>query len=421
MMGAAKRFILTGSIILTLSNVAVRLLSYLFRVAMGRLLSPYEYGILNLALPLQFMIILLTSAGIAPSIAKFVSDAQGDRERLSRLTASVIYYYTIGGLLLGAIFFILARPIGALLFGDVNAILPLQLSALAMPFGIVVSVFTGIFQGMRKAHFMSGALLFEQVLRVVFAVLLVVLGFGAVGGIAGSTLGFILAIPFSIVLFKTLNLELGRRSYTVFKEVFWFSVPTSITALSSFLLAYADILLIGYFMSPGDVGIYSAASPASRLIFAFTMAFYAVLIPTVSEASAKGGKRAVKKYFKIALLSLSAVVLPATIFSLLFSKQIVTMLFTDVYSQAVPSFEILVVGAAFLSLFMTNSGIFQGLGKPGTPMKILLLFASVDILLNLILIPGYGIEGAAFATAFASIGAGLVSTALLAEYLYAAK
>ena len=416
-MGAAKRFILTGSIILTLSNVSVRLLSYLFRVAMGRLLSPYEYGILNLALPLQFMIILLTSAGIAPSIAKFVSDAEKNREMLDILTASVVYYYTIGGLFLGAVFFILSGPLGILVFGDANAVLPLRLSALAMPFGIVVSVFTGIFQGMRKAHFMSGVLLFEQVLRVVFAVFLVVLGLGAAGGIAGSTLGFIVAVPFSLVLFKTLNLELGGRNYTVFKEVFWFSVPTSITALSSFILAYADILFIGYFMSPADVGIYSAASPASRLIFAFTMALYAVLIPTVSQASAKGGNAAVKKYFRIALLGLAAVVLPATIFSLLFSKQIVTLLFTDIYLSAAPAFEILVIGAAFLSLFMINSGIFQGLGRPGTPMKILLIFASLDILMNLIFIPGYGIEGAAFATAFASIGAGMVSTSLLVKYL----
>jgi len=416
-MGAGRRFILTGSIILTLSNVSVRLLSYIFRVAMGRLLSPYEYGVLNLALPLQFMIILLTSAGIAPSIAKYVSDTEGDRKRLGVLTTSVLYYYGLGAIFLGAVFFVFARPIGIFVFSDANAVLPLQLSALAMPFGIVVSVFTGIFQGRRKAHFMSGVLLFEQLLRVLFAVFLVVLGFGAAGAIAGSTLGFIIAIPFAFALFKTLNLKLGRPSYTVFKEVFWFSIPTSVTALSAFILAYADILLIGYFMSPGDVGIYSAASPASRLIFAFTMALYAVLIPTVSEAWVKDGKTAVKKYFKTALFGLAAVVLPATIFSILFSKQIVTMLFTATYLSAAPSFEILVIGAAFLSLFMINSGMFQGLGMPGTPMKILLIFATVDILMNLIFIPSYGIEGAAFATAVASIGAGLVSTVFLAKCL----
>ncbi len=416
-MTTAKKFIITGSIILALSNISVRFLSYVYRVAMGRLLSPYEYGILNLALPLQFMIILLTSAGIAPSIAKFVSDKESDKESLKQLISSVIYYYTLGGLILGLVFMVLAWPVGNLVFGDENAVLPLLISALALPFGILVSVFTGIFQGLKKASYMSSILLFEQGMRVLFAIVLVGAGFGAVGAIGGSTIGFIAAIPFSLVLFKRLDLGLGARDFNVVKTVIYFSVPTSITALSSFILAYADILLIGFFMAPQDVGIYSAASPASRLIFAFTMALYAVLIPTVSEASAKQGKVAVKKYFKMSLIGLSVVVLPAAIFALAFSEQVVTVLFTEAYSLAIPSFEILVVGAAFLSLFMTNSGIFQGLGKPGAPMKILLVFALLDILLNALLIPNYGIEGAAFATTLASVGAGLVSTALLTKYL----
>jgi stage V sporulation protein B len=416
-MTTAKKFIVTGSIILALSNVSVRSLSYVYRVAMGRLLSPYEFGILNLALPLQFMIILLTSAGIAPSIAKFVSDKGGSKEDLDRLISSVIYYYTLGGMILGLFFLVLAWPVGNLFFGDENAVLPLLISALALPFGILVSVFTGIFQGLKKAAYMSSVLLFEQGMRVLFAIVLVSAGFGAVGAIGGSTLGFIVAIPFSLVLFKRFGLGLGARDFKVFKSVFYFSIPTSVTALSAFILAYADILLIGFYMTPVDVGIYSAASPASRLIFAFTMALYAVLIPTVSEAMAKQGKNAVKKYFKMSLFALTVVVLPATILSLSFSDQVINLLFTETYSQAVPSFEILVVGAAFLSLFMTNSGVFQGLGKPGTPMKILLLFALLDILLNALLIPRYGIEGAAFATALASVGAGLISTVLLAEYL----
>jgi stage V sporulation protein B len=416
-MRAAKKFIVTGSIILTLSNISVRFLSYVYRVAMGRLLTPYEYGILNLALPLQFMIILLTSAGIAPSIAKFVSDKGRDKEDLKQLISSLIYYYTAGGMILGLVFIVLAWPVGNLVFGDENAVLPLLISALALPFGILVSVFTGIFQGLKKTSYMSSVLLFEQGMRVLFAIVLVSAGFGAVGAIGGSTVGFIAAIPFSLVLFKRFGLSLGTRDFKVFKTVFYFSIPTSITALSSFILAYADILLIGFYMAPEDVGIYSAASPASRLIFAFTMALYAVLIPTVSEASSKQGKEAAKKYFKMSLFGLLLVVLPAVLFALAFSNQIVKILFTETYSRAVPSFEILVVGAAFLSLFMTNSGIFQGLGKPGSPMKILLVFALLDILLNALLIPRYGIEGAAFATALASVGAGLVSTVILTKYL----
>ncbi|MFQ5800570.1 MAG: flippase [Candidatus Hydrothermarchaeales archaeon] len=416
-MKSTRDFIIAGSLILTISNLAVRLLSYIYRIVMGRLLDPYQYGILNLALPLQFMVIVLTSAGIAPSIAKFISESKAKGEDVKRLASSCLFYYTLGGAGIGLIFFALASPLGRVVFGDANAVLPLRISAVAIPFGILISVYTGIFQGLKKVSYMSGVLLFEQGLRVIFAVALVVVGFEAVGAIGGSTLGFAVAVPLSYVLFKRLGLSFGEHSFEIFKEVFYFSIPTSITALSSFILAYADILLIGFYMTTTDVGIYSAASPASRLIMAFTMALYAVLIPSVSELSAKGGQREVKGYFKLSLLALGVVILPATVIALVFSTQIIGALFTERYLLAVPSFEILIVGMAFLSLFMTNSAIFQGLGRPKTPMKILVVFAAVDILLNILLIPHYGIEGAAFSTALAGVGAGVVSTIALVKYL----
>jgi stage V sporulation protein B len=416
-MKASTNFLITGSIILTISNVAVRLLSYVYRVIMGRLLSPYNYGILNLALPLQFAIIVLTSAGIAPSIAKFVSECKAKEGDLDSLASSCIFYYTLGGMGLGLGFFALAPFLGTFVFGDENVVLPLQISAVAVPFGILISVYTGIFQGLKRITFMSAVLLLEQALRVILAVLLVAAGFKAVGAIGGSTFGFVLAVPFSYYLFKRTGLKFVNNDFGIFKDVFLFSIPTTITALSSFILAYADIIIIGFYKAPIDVGIYSAASPASRLILAFTMALYAVLIPSVSELSARGSIKDVKRYFKMSLTGLAVLILPATFIAYRFSTEIITSLFTKAYVLAVPSFQILVIGVAFLSLFMMSSAIFQGLGTPMIPMKILAIFAFIDIILNFALIPLYGIEGAAFSTALAGVGAGVVSTVLLAKYL----
>jgi stage V sporulation protein B len=279
--------------------------------------------------------------------------------------------------------FIIAPFIGNFVFRDLNVVLPLRIASLAIPLGIFISVYTGIFQGLKRIGYMSGVLLFEQLMRVVLALFLVTAGLGVVGAISGSTLGFLLAVPLSYILYKRLGLSFKDYDFNIFKEIFYFSIPTSITALSSFILAYSDILLIGVYMMPKEVGIYSAASPASRLMLAFTMALYAVLIPSVSELSAKGSIETIRHYFKMSLLGMGLLIVPATLVSVIFSTQILTLLFTDVYIGAASSFQILVIGVAFLSLFMTNSAIFQGMGKPGVPMKILLIFAFLDIILNL--------------------------------------
>jgi len=416
-MDRSKSFIIKGSLVLAAGNLGVRTLGYVYRILMGRLLTPYAYGILNLALPVQFMVMVLASAGIAPSIARFVAQRRATGEELGELLSSSILYYSLTGLLLGAAFLLLSPALGYAVFSEPLAVKPLLIASLAVPLGIAVSAYTGVFQGVKKVEYMSLTLVFQQLLRVLLGAALVLGGYGVIGAIGGSTLGFALALPLSYLLYRRLELPSGAPSLNVYKEVLYFSIPTSLAALSSFIFAYADILLIGYFQTAREVGIYSAASPASRLIFAFTSALYAVLIPSVAEEVAGERRRRVMAHYRTSLIALAVVALPAGILSIAYSEEVMTLLYSEAYAAAAKPFEILVVGAVFLSLFMTSSAVFQGLGKPGTPMRIIVVFAVLDVLLNILLIPGYGIVGAALSTMIASAGAGLCATAVLAKYL----
>ncbi|MEE8423024.1 MAG: oligosaccharide flippase family protein, partial [Thermodesulfobacteriota bacterium] len=212
--------ILKGSLILTSSNLTVRVLGYLYRIIAGRLLTPYEFGILNLALPLQYMIILLSSSGIAPAISKFVSEyeAKKDSERRDLVISSSLVFYTLLGAALG-IFFYLASPyLGIYLFHEERAIVPLKIASIALPFGMLVAVYTGIFQGFKRIEYMGATLILEQILRVVFAVLLLSVGLSAVNAILGSTLGFIAVLPVAYMLFRKMGLRVSRYSFNEFKK-----------------------------------------------------------------------------------------------------------------------------------------------------------------------------------------------------------
>ncbi len=413
------RKIIEGSLILAFSNTIVRLLGYTYRVLMGRMLTPYEYGVLNLALPLQYMIMILTSSGIAPGIAKFVAeyDALGDEENLNFVISSSLFYFPIIGAILGMVLFILARPVGLYLFHDPTVILPLQISAIALPFGMWISVYTGIFQGFKRIEYMSVVLVFEQVLRVILAFVLVFFGWKTVGAITGSSLGFIFAVPFAYLLFRHLKLRYTKQGFEQFKQIFYFSVPTSATALSAFALAYADIICLGILLSPEEVGIYSAASPTSRLLLAFSAGLYAILLPSIAEVKAKGSFEMVKSYAIDSLKFSLVVLLPVAVISILFSKEIIVLLFGSSYAGAAGAFELLIVGVVFLAIFMVCSAVFQGVDKPGTPMKILFIAVVMDVVFNFLLIPILGIEGAALATMLSTMFAGITSLVLLWRYI----
>lgn len=411
--------ILKGSLVLTSSNLTVRVLGYLYRVIAGRMLTPYEFGILNLALPIQYMVIVLSSSGIAPAISKFVSEheAKKDVKKRDLVISSSLVFYTLLGTVFGLVFYLASPYVGLYLFNDEHVVGPLKIASVALPFGILVAVYTGIFQGFKRMEYMGGTLVLEQILRIGFAVLLMSISFSAVNAILGSTLGFIAVLPAAYMLFRRMGLRISRYSFDEFKKVFRFSLPVSATALASFTLAYIDILLLGHFLSAEEVGIYSAASPTSRLVMAFSAALYAVMLPSISEINAKRDSAQLKKYVGYAYKLSVAILLPVTLVSVLLSEPIITTLFGASYAAAATSFEILVVGTAFLGIFTLNSSIFQGVGKPGTPMAILISAAVLDVVLNLTLIPRFEITGAAAASTLTFVFAGVASTVLLRRYL----
>jgi len=266
---------------------------------------------------------------------------------------------------------------------------------------------------------MGGVLSLQQGLRVVFAAAMVYYTATATSAIAGSTLGFLATIPLAVLLFRKMGLKFNPSSvaFGAFRAVFSFSVPVTVTAVASFLLAYVDIILLGYYLSPVEVGIYSAASPTSRLVLVFSTALSAAILPSVSQWKAQGSRELTVKGVRYAYKVSLAVLLPATALSVLFSDQIISLLFGHAYLEAAAPFEILVVGTAFLGIYTLNSGIFQGLGSPTTPMKILLVTAGLDILLNILLIPRYLVMGAALASTCAFIFAGAASVVALVRSL----
>ncbi len=408
--------ILKGSMILTSSNLIIRVAGYIYRILMGRMLSPYEFGILNLVLPIQYIIIILTSSGIAPSIAKFVSEleAKGDIKRRDAAISSSVLYFTLIGAVIGAVLYLLSEVISIKIFHDSNIATPLKISSIAIPFGILIASFTGTFQGFKRFDFMGITLVVEQVLRILFAVLFVSIGFRAVGAIGGSTLGFILTCPAAYLIFKRSGLKISKANFNDFKRILRFSIPISVTALAAAVLGYVDIIFLGYYLTPVEVGIYSAASPTSRMVLAFSTALYATLIPEISGL--KAGRDVKKYYLHSAGMSL-LVLVPATLVSIILSEFIITLLFGAVYASAARPFEVLVVGTAFFGIFILNSGVFQGMGMPGAPMKILIFTAFLDIVLNVLLIQRYQMMGAAVASTLSFAFAGVVSSFVLIRVL----
>ncbi|HEX3014087.1 MAG TPA: polysaccharide biosynthesis C-terminal domain-containing protein, partial [Methanobacterium sp.] len=82
----------------------------------------------------------------------------------------------------------------------------------------------------------------------------------------------------------------------------------------------------------------------------------------------------------------------------IFAQPILSLLFGSDYIFGASTLSILVVGMTFYTLFMVSSSIIQGMGYPRLPMIILIVGTVLNIILNFLMVPRYGIIGAAVAT-----------------------
>jgi len=416
-MQVTEKFILKSSLLLASGNFAIRFLSYLYRILVGRYLSPAEYGMLALALSVQYLMIVFSSSGVAPSVAKFIASSK-EKEEKSRIACSASFYYALIGAVFAFLLFFAGDFIALRLFKAPEMGILIKITAFSLPFGLAIASFSGALQGEKRMGYMSTLLIVEQIFIIVFSLFFINLNLGAGGAALGSSLGFFAAAIFGAAFLYLSGFRISLSySYSKFREIFYFSLPVSLAAIATFSLAYIDVLLLGFFKTSFDVGIYSAASPTSRLMLAFSAALYAALLPSIAELKQKKSYDEIKKSVKFAGMLQIVFILPFIFVSFLFSEEIITFLFGAAYAGAAPPFKILVTANAFLSTFISLSAVLQAMDMQAVPAKILIFSAVLDVILNLILIPRYSLLGAAFSTLIASLFAFLALAFILLRTL----
>lgn len=405
-MQRTAEFIIKGTLILTLSNFLIRFLSYFYRILMARFLLPKDYGLLLIALSFQYLMVVLSSSGIAPTIAKFISASEEGEKNTVAISACLNFFLL--GIIGGFFVFIFSDFIANAIFKENSLGVLIKIISVSIPFSLAIASFSGILQGEKSFFKMSVLLVSQQALVIVLSLIFIkfYLGSSAISATLGAASGFVFASFFGFALafhaFRGWHINFPEL-FKIFAEIFKFSVPVSLTSISTFLLAYVDILLLGALKGSEKAGIYGAAAPTSRIILAFSAALYATILPKISELKHARDREEIKKSIKFGMLLQSIAMLFFISLLLIFARDIITFLFPKkAYLAAIAPFKILIFSSSFLGAFMFLAGFFQGIGKPALPAKLLMLAALINFILNLILIPEFSLIGAAFASLFST-------------------
>lgn len=380
-------------------------LGYLSRMIIARFLGPSDFGLVSLGIAGLTIATTLGLLGLPQGIIRYVSFYRGkdDEGRIKGTITSALKISFPISLILAFLFFFGAEWLSINLFHEPGLTPVLRIFSISIPFMVLAQIFIAAtvgFQDMRYRVYVND--LFQNILKLVAIIILLSFGFGVLGAAIGWVLA-IIAMSFLAAYF------LERRIFSIFstriksipmeRELFSFSWPLVFVGVLTLIMGLTDTLMLGYFKSAYDVGIYNAALPTASLIGIVAGSFAIIFVPVISELYSKDKIEELRKTYSAVTKWIVSLVFPGFLLMFLFSGPILRILWGSEYVIGATALSILAFGYLVSACAGLSSGVISAFGRTKLFLIISFVGASANFALNLYLIPLYGINGAAVATA----------------------
>jgi stage V sporulation protein B len=381
--------------------------AYLARIFLARNLTTEEFGLFFAVFTVFSFLVLFRDLGLGQALVKYVSEFKAKKEFNKAKTV----------ILLSILIQLSLALIVALILISFSGLLTKYYfrNDLAVPIIIILSIWFFIaslqgaifqvFYGLK--HFFLYSL--KELRNFLYLILLIILfffGFGILSPAYAWLISAIVIIPIFLPLllrkFNFFKYKIVKKKELA-KKLILFGLPVTLTLIGGKVIGNIDTLILTYFRSLSEVGIYNIILPTSLLLLLIGKSLGAVIFPIGSELWAKKENRklilGLKLMHKYAFLA----VVPLGLALISFAELFLRFLFGKEYVAGVLAFQILIIGTIFFIVGQINNSVISGIGKPGKVTKIILLAALINATMNFILIPAFGMEGAAVATTFSYI------------------
>jgi len=238
------------------------------------------------------------------------------------------------------------------------------------------------------------------------------MGLGITGAVYAHLIAFTVSAIIGMHFLKKVFPDFGKiKAPTIKKKLIEFSWPLSVVGFLWMVVKWTDIVMLGYFNVAQDVGIYNIALPTAELLMVIIIALRYIVMPVLSELYSLGNKKEFKQTYHAVNKWAFSVSLPIFLLMAFFPATILGLLFGNAYIAASLPLTILAIGYFVYTVGNISNTSVLVVGKTKLNMATVILVALSNFVLNLILIPMFGIIGAAIATStsffvffFASIG-----------------
>jgi O-antigen/teichoic acid export membrane protein len=394
-------------------------------VLMGRFLGPELYGQYNLVLVIPTILVLLTDMGMNTGVTKFIASLRAENKE-ERIPA-VIRYSLFFRLSIGTILSILSICFAsyfALIINRPDFTFYIQLASLSVIFQVAFTNSNSAFVGLDKSEYSALNSTIRAVMTTMLQISLVLFSFSISGALIGFVGGFIFSAAIgTILLFKFLKPKKKSLKHStdenrhVLMLLARYGMPVYISViLIGFIPLYQQIVL-AFFSSDIAIGNFRAAYNFATLLTVISTSITTALLPAFSKLESANSEM-ISRFFNKANKYTSIIIVPTTVFIIIFSKPIVALLYGTTYTSAV-LFLSLSCSAFLLSIIgsLTLSSVFNGLGKTRLTMNTTLINFVLLLILTPLLARRYDVIGAIIASLIATTIAAIYAMTVAVRHL----
>ena len=405
-----------GAFYVAMGQGVFLLTGYLLHAFLARWLTPSQYGIFGVSMVVLGWAEITVNNGVPSALQKFLPDRFLSETSIRRAAACCQAIISISVFLA---LFLVAPGIAAVLRDpDLTAYLRLAfLDILAMG---AYAYYRGVLNGWRTFRQLSLTIMAYALTKLAAVCLLVYAGLEVQGALIGNVVSSLggLAVGLFWIHRRASSRStppseispvqhegpvqspvadagraVGRR------KIMAFVVPTVLFTLASNVLLGLDLMGVKALAGDADqVGYYTAAvnlANAPRLVL---LAFSFALLPSLSNAIARGDHAQTRRYLQQILRLLAFVLFPVLALVTATAEPLVTFVFSAAYRSAAPILTVLIGTYAAYTVYITLVMILLAENKPGRALAIPVSLLPVAMGLVWLGVDRFGVMGAAYAS-----------------------
>jgi O-antigen/teichoic acid export membrane protein len=389
----------------------------LLRVLLGRELGPSGLGLYTLVFTIYMFGTQFATLGMNSAMTKYIAEYNENLSKIKEYVSSGILGSIVSGSLMGILLYLFSSIISTDIFHLPEMSNLLKFTALCFPFISMQKTIIGTLNGLREMKWYAILNIAQNLLMVIVSFFMViVLNMEVMGAVLGFVIPTIVVGLFSLIFARNLFVTPTKLTVTVLKEISWFGFYVVLANSIGMINTQIDSLMIGYFMEEIDVGYYAVAIMLVQGVILLPQAVQAVTTPSIATYYGKGDFNNIQQLIKNTMLRMSAAIGCIALILAIFGKFLISLVFTDEFLPAYLPMLILLIGYSIYAAYASIGGCLASVGKVQMLFRIDAICAGLNTLLNIVLVPRFGLLGAASATSIALIFTALTNLYYIRKY-----